>query len=72
MKAKQFEQARSEAKLTNLPGQWFRCDAVGHPVGLPVELKVANGFWGIHKHLTVRVFVITTGPNKGVWRTIGD
>jgi len=70
MKAKQFQQTAQQAKLTILKGRWSRVDSWGHMTGAFVELKAQNGFWAQHKVSTGTVFVVTTGPNKGIWAEV--
>ena len=70
MKAKQFEKCVEQAKLTALPGRWGRVDSWGHITGSFVDLKAQNGFFAQHKMSHARVFIVTTGPHKGIWQQI--
>lgn len=70
MNAKGFEKATQTAKLTLLNGRWSRVDAHGFMTGAFVALKAQNGFWAQHKVSKGTVFVVTTGPNKGLWTEV--
>ena len=68
-----------EVKYHKLPGRWYRVGQLPNKetvfLGDAVELIGQNGYFGTYrkpKHVrwtaaTLPVFVVMTGPSKGVW-----
>lgn len=50
-----------------LPGKWVKVDGFNIDWRNAVELIGQNGFFAAHKLHKCTVFVVETGPKKGIW-----